>query len=67
MIMIKNGMLAINGSEADIMVETVLILHSVYQKMVANHGEKEANEALATMGRLAVSSDEEIGVDSIEL
>lgn len=41
MIMIKDGMLAIHGSEADIMVETVLILHSVYKKMVEDHGEEE--------------------------
>jgi len=54
MILSKEGMCMIEGHEALILAETEMILTSVYVNLVKSHGEEQANELFAMLGRAAI-------------
>ena len=67
MVLIKDGLVAIKGTDEEVIVETVFHLRTVYRKFVESYGEDEANVILATIGRTAVASDDETGINSLDL
>ena len=67
MIMIKNGMLAVAGTMEETMVETTLILHSVYKKLVEDVGEEDANKMLAKIGQAATVDFDSLGFDEMHI
>lgn len=60
MIFVNGGMLQLEGRKEVVIAETVIILNSVYEKLVEDHGEEKAMELFAEIGRMAVMSEDEI-------
>ena len=60
MIFSENGHIEIVGTGAEVMVDAVCILHSIYHTFSDKYGKEIANEKLVEIGRLAVMTDEEV-------
>lgn len=60
MIKVTKDTTVIAGELNEILSEITLVLAKVYQSMVDNIGEEEANEHLVEIGKLAIMSDEEV-------
>ena len=60
MIFSENGHVKFEGNGIKLMVETVCILHSLYQTLSDKYGKEIANKKLVEIGRLAVMTDEEV-------
>ncbi len=67
MIICMDGTLRMNGNKVEVLAETTLILHAVYEQLVKNEGEESANEQFAELGRLATMTPEEIEEATNEL
>lgn len=66
MIIMKSGMLMIDGSASEVITEGTLILRSIYEKLKNDAGEDDANEILVEMGRIAVMVDlSELGIKEV--
>lgn len=60
MIQVKGGRIVMSGTEDEILSESTAVLHGVYEQLVRWHGEEDALDKLATMGRLAIMSEVEL-------
>ena len=60
MIICMNGTLRMEGDKAEVLAETTLILHGIYETLVKHEGEDVAREQFAEIGRLAVMTEEEL-------
>ena len=67
MIICMNGTLRMEGDKVEILAETTLILHAVYEQLVKREGVESANEQFAELGRLATMSADEIEEATMEL
>ena len=67
MIICMDGTLRMEGNKVEVLAETTLILHGVYETLVKHEGEEKAREQFAEIGRLAVMTDEEISDATNEL
>lgn len=66
MIIMKSGMMMIDGSPSEVITEGTLILRSIYEKLKDDAGEDAANEILVEMGRIAVMGDlSELGIEEV--
>ena len=60
MVFVNDGMVALKGTKDEIIAETTVLLHEVFNTIKSKDGEQEALEQLVEIGRLAVMTEEQI-------
>lgn len=58
MIKSESGTVVIDGTEPEILAETMGVLDAVYQMLVQNHGEDQARARIESIGTLYIKHEE---------